>query len=44
MTEEEMKKRKRRSIVIGLVLAAFVVLFYAITIIRLGENVLNRPM
>lgn len=44
MTEEELKKRKRRSIVIGLVLAAFVVLFYAITIIRLGENVLNRPM
>lgn len=44
MTEEELKKRKRRSIVIGLILAAFVVLFYAITIIRLGENVLNRPM
>ncbi len=44
MTEDELKKRKRRSIVIGLVLAAFVVLFYAITIIRLGENVLNRPM
>ena len=44
MTEEELKKRKRRSIVLGLVLAAFVVLFYAITIIRLGENVLNRPM
>ena len=44
MTEEEMKKRKRRSIVIGLVLAAFVILFYAITIVRLGENVMNRPL
>ncbi|GAA6211050.1 MAG: hypothetical protein DHS20C07_12890 [Methyloligella sp.] len=44
MTEEEQKKRKRRSLVIGLVLAAFVVLFYAITIIRLGENVVNRPL
>ncbi len=44
MTEEEQKKRKRRSLVIGLVLVAFVVLFYAITIIRLGENVGNRPL
>ncbi|MGH1406209.1 MAG: hypothetical protein ACRBBJ_06590 [Rhodomicrobiaceae bacterium] len=44
MTEEEQKKRKRRSLAIALVLLAFVVLFYAITIIRLGENVVNRPL
>ena len=43
---EEVGKRKRRhrSIAIGLALAALVVLFYAATIVRLGGNVFNRPM
>jgi len=44
MEEDEVKKRKRRSIVIGLILLAFAVLFYAITIIRLGGDVFNRPL
>lgn len=44
MTEEELKKRKRRSIFIALSLAAFVLLFYGITIVRLGDQVLNRPL
>lgn len=44
MTEEELEKRKRRSIVIGVSLLAFAVLFYAITIIRMGGDVFNRPM
>lgn len=33
-----------RSIAIGLVLAALVVLFYITTIVRLGGNVMNRPL
>ncbi len=44
MTEEELEKRKRRSIVIGVSLLAFAVLFYAITIIRMGGDVFSRPM
>ena len=44
LEEIEKKKRKRRSIAIALMLVAFAVLFYAITIIRLGGNVFNRPM
>jgi len=33
-----------RSIAIGLALAALVVLFYITTIVRLGGNVMNRPL
>jgi len=43
--ERERKRRQRmRSLAIGLALGALVVLFYVATIIRLGGNVLNRPM
>ena len=44
--DEEMKARRQRvrSIVIALALAALVLLFYAATIVRLGGNVLNRPL
>ncbi len=41
MTPEEEKefirRRKQRNIVIGLILAGFVILFYAITIVRMGD-------
>lgn len=43
--EEQRQKRQRmRSIAIALALVALVVLFYVATIVRLGGNVLNRPM
>ena len=43
--EEERRRRQRmRSIAIGLALAALVVLFYVATIVRLGGNVMNRPL
>jgi len=43
--EQEAKRRQRmRSIAIGLALAALVVLFYVATLVRLGGNVLNRPL
>ncbi len=43
--EQEMLRRRRiRSIAIALVLAGLVVLFYVATIVRLGGNVMNRPM
>ncbi|MFB0610885.1 hypothetical protein [Aurantiacibacter poecillastricola] len=41
MTPEEEKeyvrRRKQRNLVIGLVLLGFVILFYAITIVRMGD-------
>jgi hypothetical protein len=41
---EEQRRRRMRSIAIALALAGLVLLFYAATIVRLGGNVLNRPM
>jgi len=38
------RRRRARSIAIALVLAGLVVLFYIATIVRLGGNVLNRPL
>ena len=41
MTPDEEKefigRRKQRNLVIGLMLAGFVILFYAITIVRMGD-------
>ena len=38
------KRRRTRSVAIALALAALVLLFYAATIVRLGGNVMNRPL
>ena len=42
--EEWTRRRRMRSIAIGLALAALVVLFYVATLVRLGGNVMNRPL
>ncbi|MFA5898662.1 MAG: hypothetical protein WC829_06065 [Hyphomicrobium sp.] len=47
MSEEEkqrLRRQRMRSVAIALALAAMVALFYAATIVRLGGNVLNRPI
>ena len=48
MTNDEQKewerRRRMRSIAIALALAALVVVFYVATLVRLGGNVLNRPL
>ena len=44
LTPEEMKRRRSRSIAIALALGALVVLFYVVTMAKLGPQVLNRPM
>jgi hypothetical protein len=41
---ERLKRQRVRSLAIALALAAMVALFYVATIVRLGGNVLNRPM
>jgi hypothetical protein len=41
---EELKRRRSRSIAIAVALGALVVLFYAVTMAKLGPQILNRPM
>lgn len=44
LTERQKKARRARSIAIGLVLAAFVVIMYFVTWAKLGPAVLVRPL
>ena len=43
LTKEQQRRRRARSIAIALVLAALVLLFYVVTIVKLGPGVLHRP-
>ncbi len=42
LTEEQRRRRRSLSIAIALVLAALVVIFYVVTIVKLGGNVASR--
>jgi hypothetical protein len=44
LSPEQRRRRRVRSIVLALVLAALALLFYAVTVVKLGPNVLNRPI
>jgi hypothetical protein len=44
LTEEQVRRRRGRSIAIALSLALFVVLVYAVTVVKLGPAVLVRPL
>jgi len=44
LTDEQKKKRRSRSIAIALALAALVVLFYVVTVIKLGPGVMDRAL
>lgn len=45
LTDEEFqRRRRRRSIAIAVALAALVVVFYAITVVKLGPSVLVREL
>jgi hypothetical protein len=41
---EAQRRQRMRSLAVALALAALVVLFYVATLVRLGGNVLNRPL
>jgi hypothetical protein len=43
-TPEELQRRRRRSFAIALALGALVVLFYVVTIAKLGPQVLQRSL
>ncbi len=44
LTEQKQRARRARSIAIALALGAFVVVVFLVTMVRLGSNVLTRPM
>jgi len=44
LSAEQRRRRRVRSIVLALVLAGFALLFYAVTIVKLGPQVLHRPI
>jgi len=44
LTEKQKQARRSRSIAIALVLAALVILFYVVTIVKMGPDVLTRPL
>ncbi len=43
-TEEQIRKRRQRNLALAWTLAAFIVLFFVVTIVKLGGNVANRPI
>jgi hypothetical protein len=42
--EEQHRSRRARSVAIALVLGVMVLLFYLVTIVKLGPGVLDRPL
>jgi hypothetical protein len=42
--KERERRQQRRSIAIAVALAAFALLFYVATLVRMGGHVLNRPL
>lgn len=44
LTPDEQRRRRTRSIAIGLALGGLVLLFYLVTIVKLGPGILNRAL
>jgi hypothetical protein len=44
LTEEQRRRQRGRSIAIAVALAVLVVLFYLVTIVKLGPGVMDRPL
>jgi hypothetical protein len=44
LTDAQNRRRRNRSIAIGLALGFLVLLFYVVTIAKLGPQVMNRPL
>lgn len=42
--DERMKRRRRRSIALGIALGVLVLIFYALTIAKMGPAILDRPL
>jgi thiol:disulfide interchange protein len=44
LTDEQKRRRRARSVAIASVLGFLVILFYVVTIVKMGPAVLNRPL
>lgn len=44
LSEQQKRQRRARSLAIAGVLGFLVLLFYVVTIVKLGPNVMNRPL
>jgi len=44
LTPDDVRRRRSRSIAIAIALGMLVVLFYAVTVVKLGPQILNRSM
>lgn len=44
LTPEQLTQQRSRSKALGLVLGAFAILFFIVTIAKLGSSVFNRPL
>lgn len=44
LTPEQLKTRRQRNIAIGLAVGFFVLLFYVVTIAKLGPGVIRSPL
>ncbi|HEY8382981.1 MAG TPA: hypothetical protein VIL09_12610 [Microvirga sp.] len=44
LSPEEQKRRRNRSLALAVVLGTLVVLFYVVTIAKLGPQILQRPL
>jgi hypothetical protein len=44
LTAEETRRQRSRSVALGLVLGGLVLLFFVVTLAKLGGNVANRPL
>ncbi|WP_202899156.1 hypothetical protein [Methylocapsa aurea] len=44
LTPAQLKSRRQRNVAIGIAIGFFVLLFYVVTIAKLGPGVLERPL
>jgi hypothetical protein len=44
LSDEQIKRRRTRSVAIAWILAVLVGIFFVVTMVRLGGNVANRPL
>ncbi|MBD8892999.1 hypothetical protein [Roseibium litorale] len=44
LTEEQAKRRRARSVAIALTLGALVLLFYVVTIVKMGPQIMSRSL
>ena len=44
LTDDQKRKQRRRSVALGLCIAGLVVLFYVITVVKMGPAILSRAL